>query len=44
MDELLLVEKALHSANKSIINLNKRAQKAETEVKRLKARLREREE
>lgn len=44
VDELLLVEKALHSANKSIINLNKRAQKAETEVKRLKARLREMEE
>lgn len=44
VDDLLVVEKALHSANATYNQLNKRAQKAETEVKRLKAKLRELEE
>lgn|GEM_PF-6259674 len=39
LDDLLIIEKAMHSANKTYNDLNKRAQKAETEVKRLKARL-----
>ncbi|MBD8028169.1 hypothetical protein H9636_16090 [Ureibacillus sp. Re31] len=44
VDGLLIAEKALHSANKKYNDLNKRAQKAETEVRRLKARLRDLEE
>ncbi|RKJ19567.1 hypothetical protein D7X33_45725 [Butyricicoccus sp. 1XD8-22] len=39
VDDLLIIEKALHSANQTYNKLNKRAQKAETEVKRLKDRL-----
>ena len=39
LDDLLIVEKAMHDANKTYNALNKRAHKAETEVKRLQARL-----
>ncbi|HCG4535543.1 TPA: hypothetical protein NJY08_004387 [Salmonella enterica subsp. enterica serovar Typhi str. AG3] len=40
LDDLLIIEKAMHDANKTYNALNKRAQRAETEVKQLKARLR----
>lgn len=41
LDDLLTIEKTLLNASDTYNSLNKRAQKAETEVKRLKARLRE---
>lgn len=39
--DLLEIEKVLHSANATFNKLNKRAQRAESEVKRLKDRLNE---
>lgn len=41
LDDLLIIEKTLATANQTYNKLNKRAQKAETEVKKLKARFRE---